>query len=74
MKKRSRKKIKKINRLGVKKCPICKRQEILVEHHIWGRDIPNANDHFNVAYICANDHQKIHEGLIIVEKWAMTTN
>lgn len=73
MKKRSRKVIKERNRSGKQLCPICNRKEILVEHHIEGRNIPNANNPSNLAYICANDHQKIHEGLIIIEKWAMTT-
>jgi len=62
------------NRTGKQKCPICSTQQILVEHHIEGRDIPNPNHSSNLAYICDNDHRKIHMGLIIIEGWFKTTD
>jgi uncharacterized protein YlaI len=62
-----------MNRSGKQKCPICKRSEILVEHHIEGRNIPNANHPSNLAYICPNDHQRIHEGLIVIERYVRTS-
>ena len=73
MRKRSQKGLKKQNRSGKKICPICKRNEILIEHHIEGRNVPNANHSSNLAYICDNDHRKVHEGLIVIERWVMTT-
>jgi hypothetical protein len=69
-----KKKIRKqINISGKAKCPICCRQEILVEHHIEGRKIPNANHPSNLANICDNCHRKIHLGKIIIEGWFQTT-
>ena len=73
-KKMSRRIKKKINRTGKFYCPICNNQEILVEHHINGRDIPNPNHKSNLAYICSNCHLKVHKGLILIEGWFMTTN
>lgn len=69
-----RKRIQKIiNRSGKMECPICKNQEILVEHHIQGREIHNSEHPCNKANICSNCHRKIHEGLIILEGWFTTT-
>ena len=75
MKNRIRKKTRKIiNRSGQRECPICNQKEILVEHHIKGKNIPNANHLSNLAYICDNCHRKIHEGIIILEKYVQTTS
>lgn len=63
-----------MNRTGTHTCPICLLKNFLVEHHIEGRDIPNPNHSSNLAYICDNCHRKIHEGIIIIEKWAMTSD
>ena len=72
---RIKQKIKKImNRSGICKCDICGQKEILVIHHINGRDIPNYNHPSNRCSICSNCHQKCHEGLIVIEKWLMTSN
>ena len=65
---------KKICREGKQICPICDQQEILVEHHIRGRKLLNANKMFNLLYVCPNCHQKIHYGQIIIEGYFMTTN
>ena len=70
----SKKVIKVANRSGKQKCPICGQQEILVEHHLEGRDIPDANHPSNLCYICDNDHRKIHLGRIVIEGWFQTTN
>ena len=70
-----RKKIqKKINRSGKATCPICNNHEILSEHHLEGRDIPQPNHPSNIANLCSNCHRKIHEGIIIIEGWFNTTN
>ena len=70
-----RKKTRKIiNRSGTNICPICKTPQILVEHHIEGRNIPNANHPSNLVHICDNCHRKIHSGHIIIEGWFQTTN
>ena len=62
-----------INRTGKEKCPICNTPQILVEHHLNGRDIPNPDHPSNLAYICSNCHRKIHMGLIMIEGWFQTT-
>lgn len=55
-----------INRIG-DTCEICQQSEILVQHHIAGRDIPNCNSQTNLCNICSNCHNKIHHGKIIIE-------
>jgi len=68
------KKTKKIaNRSGKKECPVCKKPNILVSHHINGRDIPNCNHPSNLTDICSNCHTKIHHGHIVVEGWFQTS-
>ncbi len=62
-----------LNRSGLEKCEICGREGILVQHHIRGRNIPNANHPSNLANICPNCHADIHNGIIILEDWVMTT-
>ena len=64
---------KAINGSGTKPCDICKNVEILEEHHIQGRDIPNANHPSNICSICSNCHTKIHYGKIVVEGWFQST-
>ena len=71
VKKKSR---KIINRKGKAYCDICKKQEILVCHHILGRDIPNANHSSNLCNLCSCCHTSIHYGNIIVEKWVYTSD
>ena len=70
----SRKQRRKINRTGKLSCPICNNKEILVEHHIRGKEIPNYNHPSNICNICSNCHRHIHEGLVIIEGWMKTTN
>lgn len=64
---------RKINKTGKMVCEICKKSEILVEHHIEGRKINNYNAWYNRANICSNCHNNIHHGLIIIERWVQTT-
>ena len=65
---------KQAKRSGTMLCPICKEQEILVDHHLSGRKIHNAQRRFNRSDICNNCHFKIHSNLIILEGWFMTTD
>ena len=68
------KRIRKIaNRSGLQPCVICGNQEILVEHHIEGREIYNPNHISNLCYLCDNCHRKIHNGIINIEGWYTTT-
>lgn len=69
-----RKQRRQINRTGIFECEVCKEPNILQQHHIRGRDIPNANKPYNLANICSNCHNKVHHGLIIIEDRIMTTN
>lgn len=64
---------KQLKASGCSCCEICKNPNILVTHHINGREIPNANHPSNLVNICANCHNDIHYGKIIVEKWVMST-
>lgn len=65
---------KKMNNSGKRECRICKKSEILIEHHIHGRDIPDYNNSWNLCYICSNCHTKVHHGLVIIEGWISTTD
>lgn len=65
---------KQMNSSGMEICPICKTKQILVEHHIEGRDIPDANHPSNLADICPNCHTKVHLGKVIIEGWIQTTD
>jgi hypothetical protein len=62
-----------INRSGTCECDICGEPNILEQHHIRGRSIPNANHPSNIANICSNCHTKVHHGIIVIESWLMTT-
>ena len=64
---------KNINRSGSYPCVICKETNILCEHHILGREIPNPNHPSNIVSLCSNCHRLVHEGEIIIEKWIMST-
>jgi len=70
----NKKRKKQINRTGKLKCPICGQKHILVTHHINGRKIPNPNHKSNIVDICDCCHREIHEGIVIIEGWFMTTN
>lgn len=65
--------IKQLKASGVMPCEVCKQPNILVTHHINGREIQNAEHQSNKVNICANCHNEIHYGKIIVEKWVMTS-
>jgi hypothetical protein len=69
----SRKTLRKMARSGTAECPICRKQRLLVEHHIHGRDIPNFDAPWNRAYICAACHDDVHAGKVVVEGWVATT-
>lgn len=65
---------KHLNRTGLYKCDVCREDNILVQHHIQGRDIPDANHPSNLCNICDNCHRKIHEGKVVLEQWVMSTD
>jgi hypothetical protein len=46
----------------------------LVQHHIRGREIPNANSPNNLANICGSCHNNIHNGIVIIENRMLTSN
>ena len=70
MKKSSR---KKLNRTGTAPCDICKERHILEIHHIRGRKIPNHEHPSNVCNVCANCHNKLHYGFIVIEDWVYSS-
>ena len=69
----TKKAVRKCNRSGTQPCAICEKVRILVEHHINGRDIPNAEAQWNRVWICATCHDEVHAGLKILEGWFSTT-
>jgi 5-methylcytosine-specific restriction endonuclease McrA len=69
-----RKTRRKLNATGKYPCEICQECNFLVQHHIQGRDIKNANKHSNLANICSNCHLKVHKAEIVIEKRVMTTS
>ena len=71
--KKTQKVQKEINRSGKEPCTICKEPNILQNHHIEGRDIPDYNRFSNVVSCCPNCHNKIHWGEVVIEQWIMTS-
>jgi hypothetical protein len=65
---------KKRNSAGDFPCAICGTPAHLHQHHIAGREIPNANHPSNIADICPNCHHAIHFGKLIIEGWVVTTD
>jgi hypothetical protein len=65
--------IRKSKRSGTRPCDACERVLILVEHHIGGREIPDAEAAWNKAWICASCHDEVHAGLKIIEGWFKTS-
>lgn len=63
-----------INNTGNALCDVCHNPNLLVEHHIRGRNIPNPNHKSNLCYICSNCHFEIHKGKKIIEGWLTTTS
>jgi len=64
---------RKLNNTGNYNCEICNEQTFLVQHHIQGRKIKNANHKSNLTNICSNCHLKVHKGDIIIEKRVMSS-
>jgi len=63
-----------LNRSGKIECECCGDPHYLQQHHIRGREIENANHPSNLANICANCHEKVHRGDIIIEDRLMSTD
>ena len=66
--------IRKAARSGKLKCPVCDQPRMLIEHHLWGRDIPEKNKLWNRCWICPSCHDEVHSGRIILEGWALTSD
>lgn len=65
---------RKLNASGTCRCEICNNKNVLVEHHIRGRNIPNPNSPSNLANICSNCHRLVHTGNIIIENRLRSTS
>ena len=72
----SKKNYRKFKRSGTERCPIKDTVGPLVEHHIRGHDVPDADAPWNVAWISPDAHDEVHSDppKIIIEGWAMTTD
>ena len=65
---------RKHKRSGSCPCEICGKRRPLVSHHINGRDVPRADEHWNLVNLCSNCHEDVHnDGMIIIEGWMRTT-
>lgn len=65
---------KELNRSCNELCQICNKPEILIEHHINGRNVEDFDKAWNLCYICANCHNKVHFGHILIEGWFGSTD
>ena len=74
MRRRTKKSQRQIARSGSGVCPICDEQRLLVEHHIHGREVRDWDKPWNRCYICANCHDDVHAGEVLIEGWFSTTN
>lgn len=54
-------------------CQICNNEQAFHEHRIISGAYGGKYTKNNVAHICANCHEKVHRGLIIIEGIFMTT-
>jgi len=66
--------IRKSMRSGHAVCPISNYQGPLVEHHINGRDVKDAEGEWNRVWVSPNVHDMIHMGKVIIEGWFTTTS
>jgi uncharacterized protein YlaI len=69
----SKKNVRKWKRSGTEECDICEEETPLVEHHIHGREVRDAEKPWNKTWICPNCHDKVHLGHIIIEGWFLTS-
>lgn len=58
------------NRSGTQCCDVCGKKRRLVVHHLSGH---TGNQRFNLANVCPDCHQDIHDGIIVIEGWAAST-
>lgn len=70
----SRKNARKMMRSGCMSCPISGYTGPLVEHHIHGRDVPDAEGEWNKVWLSPNIHDAVHCGSIVIEGWFQTTS
>jgi len=70
----SRKNVRKLMRSGTQRCPISGYTGPLVDHHINGREVKNAEGRWNKVWLSPNIHDQVHLGKIVLEQWCMTTS
>ena len=70
----TKKNYRKFKRSGTEKCPISGYLGPLVEHHINGREVRDADKPWNIAWISPDSHDLIHAGKIVIEGWVSTTD
>jgi len=57
----------------ISNCEICKSRDYLETHHIQSLANNGTNKKSNKVKICANCHNKVHFGDIIIEGWFLST-
>ena len=61
-------------RSGIQTCPISGYTGPLVEHHINGREVRDAEGEWNRVWLSPNMHELVHLGRLIIEGWFKTTS
>ena len=69
----SKKSFRQSRRSGQFPCDVCGKVRLLVEHHIQGREVDDANGRWNLSWVCPNCHDELHAGDLIIEGWFTTT-
>lgn len=65
-----------MRRSGDGVCSVCKKPGLLVEHHINGRRIRNADKEWNLVSICPNCHDSVHATppRLAIRGWLFSTS
>jgi hypothetical protein len=64
---------RKAMRSGTAVCPISGYRGALVEHHINGREVADAEGEWNRVWLSPNVHDMVHRGEIVIEGWFMSS-
>jgi len=65
----AKKNVRRAKRSGTRECPLCGDPAPLVEHHIHGRKVPRWREGWNVVFLCATCHDRVHLREFVIEGW-----
>ena len=69
----SKKRFRQSRRSGQFPCDVCGKTHLLVEHHINGREVDDADGNWNICWLCPDEHDEVHAGNLIIEGWFQTS-